>query len=323
MRLKKLLLGAALAVLGAPLALLLVAIGYMKVLDRTNGAIVSAGEEREYLLHVPPSYDGAEPAPLVISFHAGATWPAQQKNLSRWNRLADEHGFLVVYPSGRGEIGFLDLPRIWPVEREADRARDVRFVSELIDRLEATYNVDSTRIYANGMSQGGAMAFATSCALPDRIAAVGTVAAAQALPFERCGSDRPVPLIAFHGTADTLVPYRGGPLGDPFNPVKPVYPAVRDFTEQWARRNRCAPDPGESAVAPDVDRLEYRDCAGGAEVVLYSVRGAGHVWPGGKPLPEWRVGPNSDGIDATRRMWEFFSEHPLSRASSEAAARRP
>lgn len=323
MKLKKVLVGTALVVLGLPLAFLLAAVGYIEVLDRTNGTIVSAGEEREYLLHVPPSYDGAEPAPLVISFHAGATWPAQQSNLTRWNRLADEHGFLVVYPSGRGEIGFLDLPRIWPVEREADRTRDVRYVTELIDRLEATYNVDSTRIYANGMSQGGAMAFVLSCALSDRIAAVGTVAAAQALPFDWCTDDRPVPVIAFHGTGDELVPYRGGPLGDPFNPVKPIYPAVPDFIGRWARRNRCAPVPVESAVAPDVDRLDYRDCPDGAEVVLYSVRGAGHIWPGGKPLPEWRVGPNSDGIDATGRMWEFFSEHPLRRASSDAVARRP
>jgi polyhydroxybutyrate depolymerase len=106
-------------------------------------------------------------------------------------------------------------------------------------------------------------------------------------------------MIAFHGTADPLVPYAGGRLGDAFNPVKPTHPPVQDFTARWARRNGCGGDPIESVAAPDVTRLEYTDCAGDAAVVLYTIHGGGHTWPGGKPLPEWRVGPNSTSIDAT------------------------
>ncbi len=310
-RFKKILVGSVLVVIGVPVAMLLIVILSISVLDRSSGTIVSSGEEREYLLHVPPSYDGARPTPLVISMHAGATWPAQQMNLSRWNRLADEHGFIVVYPSGTGEVGAIDMPRIWPVDRESDRTKDVRFIAELIETLEAAYDIDPARIYANGMSNGGAMAFVLSCTLADRIAAVGMVAAAQSRPFDWCPDPRPVPMIAFHGTADPLVPYEGGALGDPFNPVKPIYPSVRDWTARWARRNRCAKDPVESVAAPDVTRIEYTHCAEGAPVVLYAIEGGGHTWPGGKPLPEWRVGPNSDSIDATSQMWTFFREHSL------------
>jgi polyhydroxybutyrate depolymerase len=187
----------------------------------------------------------------------------------------------------------------------------VRFLSELIDTLRSKYNIDATRIYANGMSNGGGMAFVLSCALSERIASVGMVAAAQALPVDWCAATRPVPMIAFHGTADPMVPYDGGRFGDPFNPVKPVFPAVRDFVARWAERNRCVTGPVESPAAPDVTRLEYENCAEDASVVLYTVSGGGHTWPGGKPLPEWRVGPNSSGIDATREMWAFFRDHPL------------
>jgi polyhydroxybutyrate depolymerase len=310
---RKIFIGAALVIIGLPVALILIAVVSISVLDRTNGRIVSSGEEREYLLYVSPNYDSTKPTPLVISMHAGATWPAQQKNLSGWNRLADEHGFIVVYPSGTGEVGLIDMPRIWPVDRESDRTRDVRFISELIDTLEATYNIDPTRIYANGMSNGGAMAFVLSCTLSDRIAAVGMVAAAQSRPFDWCTDDRPVPMIAFHGTADPIVPYQGGPLGDPFNPVKPIYPPVRDWTAKWARRNRCGLDPVESVAVTHVTRLEYTDCAEDATVVLYTIQGGGHTWPGGKPLPEWRVGSNSNNIDATRQMWAFFRDHRLPR----------
>jgi polyhydroxybutyrate depolymerase len=80
----------------------------------------------------------------------------------------------------------------------------------------------------------------------------------------------------------------------------------------WARRNQCAAIPAESAVAAAVTRREYAGCADGAGVVLYTVRGEGHQWPGGRPIAEqWLMGPYSPAIDATRRMWAFFREHPL------------
>ncbi len=187
--------------------------------------------------------------------------------------------------------------------------------------MNMAYNIDATRIYANGMSQGGAMAFVLSCTLADRIAAVGMVAAAQSRPFDWCTDHRPVPMIAFHGTADPLVPYQGGPLSDPFAPVRPTYPPVREFVARWARRNRCGADPLESAAAPDVTRIEYTHCAEDATVVLYAIREAGHIWPGGEPLPEWRVGPNNNSIDATSQMWAFFREHPRRGTPSVAQQR--
>lgn len=310
MRIRRIILGAVVVAIGLPLGVMLIAIGSISVLDRTNGRIVSSNVAREYLLHVPVRYDPATPTPLVISLHAGATWPAQQKNLSRWNRIADEDGFIVVYPSGTPQV--FNVARIWHTfDLGPGLERDVRFISELIDALRSAYNIDPARIYADGMSNGGGMAFVLSCALSDRIAAVGMVAPAQALPRDWCTATRPVPMIAFHGTADPMVPYDGGRFGDPLNPVKPVFPAVREFVASCAERNRCAAGPVESPAAPGVTRREHGDCAEGASVVLYTVAGGGHTWPGGKPLPEWRVGPNSDGIDATREMWSFFREHPL------------
>jgi polyhydroxybutyrate depolymerase len=307
MRFRNIVIGAVLVIVGPPVVLILTVVASVSILDRTNGTMVSSGEKRHYLLYVPQSYDRAKPTPLVISLHAAAGWPAQQMHLSRWNRLADEQGFIVVYPAGSG------VPRIWHADPGAGLARDVRFISALIDTLQSAYTIDATRIYANGISNGGGMAFVLSCTLSDRIAAVAMVAAAQTLPADWCKEDRPTPMMAFHGTADPIVPYLGGPLGDPFNPVKVTFPAVQDWVARWARRNRCGPHPVESVVGPDVTRIAYPHCAEDALVVLYAVRGGGHTWPGGKPLPEWWVGPTSRSIDATRLMWAFFREHRLAR----------
>jgi len=302
---RRVVIGGVLVVIGLPVALVLIAAASIYGLDRSNGTIVSSGRERQYLLYVPPSYDRTKPTPLVISMHGAALWPAMQMNLSRWNRMADEYGFIVVYPSGSG------VPRHWGGKA------DVRFISELIDTLEGAYNIDPTRIYADGFSNGGGMAFELSCTLFHRIAAVGTVAPALLLPSGWCTDSRPMPLISFHGTADPLAPYNGGTsLASPprFIAGKSIaFESVSTWKAYWARRNRCGPNPVESVVAADVTRIEYTDCAGDAAVVLYTVKGGGHSWPGGKPMPMavWLVGPTSRSIDASSLMWAFYRKHRL------------
>jgi polyhydroxybutyrate depolymerase len=81
----------------------------------------------------------------------------------------------------------------------------------------------------------------------------------------------------------------------------------------WSRRNQCGDTPLDSVVAADITRSEYTQCADDATVVLYTIRGGGHTWPGGGPLPEAWVGPTNREIDASSLMWDFFSAHPLQR----------
>lgn len=298
-------LGAVFALLGLPPLLALFEAVSFHVRNRNNGAVVSSGERREYLLYVPKSYDSGRATPLVISLHGGGIWPALQSDLSGWNGLAERHAFIVVYPAGLGKA--------WRVTRPGPEImKDVRFISDVIDDLEKAYNIDPTRIYANGLSNGGGMTFVLSCTLSDRIAAVGMVAAAQMLPWSWCADSRPVPMISFHGTADRFVPYEGG--NTLVAPGSWSFPDVPEWTASWARRNRCGSAPVESAVAVDVTRRNYEDCAGGADVVLFTIHGGGHTWPGGEPLPEWFLGPTSDGVDATLEMWAFFEKHRLPRS---------
>jgi polyhydroxybutyrate depolymerase len=291
--------------LGLLITLLLIAAVAFRLINRTNGTLVSSGVRRSYLLYVPESYNPATPTPLVISIHGYAEWPAHQMQISRWNDLAEQYGFIVVYPSGT------QFPLRWRTRGEpgsdTDPMLDVTFISDLIDQLESEYNLDPARIYANGLSNGGGMSFVLSCKLSERIAAIGTVSGAYLFPWSECHPSRPVPTIVFHGTADPIVPYQGGPS----KAFDLPFPSIPEWIDSLARHNGCTGAPLEIPASGDVSGVQFTDCASNAEVVFYTIAGGGHSWPGGEPLPESIVGYTTQNIDSTKTMWNFFQHHPL------------
>jgi polyhydroxybutyrate depolymerase len=146
-----------------------------------------------------------------------------------------------------------------------------------------------------------------ACTLADRIAAIGGVSGAYLFPRDECRPPRAVPVIAFHGTGDPIVPYLGGESASFHEP----FPPVTEWGAGWAARNGCAEKPESLPQTGEVTGIRYSGCRGDAEVILYTVHGGGHAWPGGEPLPEWLVGRTTQDIDATAVMWEFFLRHPL------------
>lgn len=300
---RRIVLAAIFALLSAPLVLALAEAVSFNVANRNNGSIVSSGEAREYLVYVPRSHDRSKATPLVISMHGAAMWPAAQMQVSQWNRVADRHGFIVVYPSGTG----LARHKAWRAGDDSS-LRDVRFIADLINTLSADFNIDAERIYADGLSNGAGMAFRVSCELSDRIAAAGMVASAVFLSWEGCAAPRPVPTIVVHGTADRFTGYHGGKSWVAPNKE---FPAIPSWTAARAQRNGCQGSPADTVVAKDVTRTVYSGCADNAAVELYTIHEGGHTWPGGEPMAEWFVGRTATSIDAASVMWEFFSAHPL------------
>ncbi|MDT8397718.1 MAG: PHB depolymerase family esterase [Pseudomonadales bacterium] len=287
----RLVLAIAVVLLGLPLAVILA----YTFLSHTNGDLISSGDVRRYRLYIPESYDPATPSPLVISLHAAFLSPGSQQRITGWNEVADREGFIVVYPQATG------FPRTWRgLSDDEALARETRFFRDLIDKLSADFNIDAGRIYANGFSNGAAMTFKLSCTMADRIAAFGMVA----LPvssWEQCYDRRPVSAILFQGSADPLVPYAGGANWLTESPL----PAFEDWFAGWGERNRC---DGIAVFTPasGISSRRYSNCAAGTEVVLYTLEGAGHVWPGGLQFAGDTMEPYTDSVDATVTMWQFF-----------------
>ncbi len=288
------------------IALILTITFFLSTQFGTNGKINSSGQTRRYLVYVPESYDPDTPTPLVISIHGFVQWPAHQESMTGWSELAEEYEFLVVYPRGTG------FPLRWSTRPSEDdpgaMEEELQFFSDLIENLSQIYNIDPARIYANGMSNGGGMSDLLACEFSDRITAIGGVAGAYAQPREECQPARPVPVIIFHGLDDQIVPYLGGVSS---RDEQFIFPTIEDWAANWAEFNACAKPPDKTQITAEINRTSFTGCEENADVILYSIEGAGHTWPGGEKLPVWIAGYTNQDIDASALMWEFFSKYKL------------
>jgi polyhydroxybutyrate depolymerase len=264
--------------------------------NRSSGFITVDGVKRGYVLHVPRGLDTSTPVPVVISLHGGGLWGAAQRDVSRWNDVADREGFIVAYPSGAGRAS----PRAWKVGGPGAR-REVEFIARLIDTLVTRYGADPARVHVNGFSIGGGMTFALTCAIPDRIASAGIVVGTLPLPWELCAGAPPLPVMVIQSTDDPIVPYHGGRSWvAPFR-----FPDIPGWVGRWAMRNGCDAEPRDSVVMQHVVQRSYSGCERGADVRLITLSGDGHVWPGGDELPRWLSGTDSRRVNATEALWEF------------------
>lgn len=137
------------------------------------------------------------------------------------------------------------------------------------------------------------------CALSNLVAAIGPVSGAYNL-WKDCQPSRPVPVVAFHGTADQVVPYGGIGVGN-------LVPPIPEWAAGWAERNGCGKTLTTTHPRSDVKIDTWGNCKDNASVVLYSIDNQGHSWPGSRFLPEI----TSQAVNATDVMWEFFKAHPM------------
>jgi polyhydroxybutyrate depolymerase len=224
------------------------------------------------------------------------------------------------YPGGGGQRQGQDPQNQDPnQDRRAEPADDIAFFNQMLDQMATKFSVDSSRIYAAGLSEGGFMSLRVGCALSDRIAAVAALGAAMPKTMI-CVPTRPVPLVMINGTSDPVVPYGGG---TEHNRNLSVI-SVEDSAKAWARIDRCAEKPDKSKLSPQakggmetkVDT--YNGCQQNAQVVLYSVKGAGNTWPGGEQYEaEKTIGKTSQDLNANEVLWSFFAARTLQAARGE------
>lgn len=293
-------------------------------------SLTHGGRNRTFIVHMPPRRAPEGRLAVVLNFHGGGGKAEAQKSYSRMDAVADREGFLAVYPDGTGRLP--DRLLTWNAGTccgyaLAQRVDDVGFVLALLRRLDGLTPIDRGRIYATGLSNGAMMAYRLAVEAPDVIAAIAPVAGGMVVEGDL--PPRAVPVMHIHTVDDPRAPYRGG-LGPPFplTTVRVDHPDIDRVIRRWAGHDGCPAEPtvaeqhrgreGSPEAGHTATKYVYAPCREGAEVVLWKLTGAGHVWPGGQPdyFPRL-LGPGTQIIDANAEMWRFFSRFSL--AGREAA----
>jgi polyhydroxybutyrate depolymerase len=244
--------------------------------------VMVGGMERSYVVHMPANM--SNPAPVVLVFHGGGGRPQAISRRTGMNDVADQNGFVVVYPlgseapSGRGGT--------WNVGggMSQSSSNDVAFVQALLADLERHVPIDRSRIYATGISMGGVFAYRLACEMSSTFAAVAPVEAT--MVESGCHPQSPVAIMHFHGTDDERIPLNGG--HGRAAAAGRVWPSPMAGLARWSRLDGCS---GQQSADAD-GCTSYSQCR--APVELCVVNGGGHTWPEG----------------ASERIWQFFSAHP-------------
>lgn len=275
-----------------------------------GGSLIFEGRERSYIIHLPPAIGSARAFPLVIVLHGGGGSADGTMKQTGMSAKADQENFIVVYPNGTGRNE--DRLLTWNSGNCCgyaldNRVDDVGFMRVLIPQIEGDYpeRIDVKKIYATGISNGGMMAYRLACELSDQIAAIAPVSGAL---NNECKPASSVSVIAFHGTADENVPYNGGAGTKSIDPHPRTDQSVAYAMNFWSGRDGCSPKP-QRIENGNVARVEYSGCLGNTSVVLYTLVGGGHAWPGGQRMAFF-LDPPFKEISATDLMWEFFVAHP-------------
>ena len=264
-------------------------------------SISFGGYNRTFLVHLPTGYSATDSIPLVIVMHGGGGSAVRIASYAQMNTKADAEKFIVVYPEGvKG--GVLKI-RTWNAGwccgfSNANNIDDVGFIDTMLNKLIGQYAINTKRIYATGMSNGGFMSYRLACEMPNRIAAIAPVETTMVMPS--CNPSKAVPVIHFHSYLDSNVPYLGG-LGSGFSnhhnsPTDSVLNA-------WAIFDSCSVKNDTIVDNSQYTLVKWTNCKCQSEIHYYITTDGGHLWPGNTP--------GSVFVNATDKMWDFFKNYSL------------
>jgi polyhydroxybutyrate depolymerase len=285
-------------------------------------ALVSGGRERVFQLDVPADYTGTMPFGLVLALHPLSVVYTYMPSVVRFSTNAASYRFIGVAPSGLVSDG----TPYWDAAPTSHNY-DVDFLSSLVRHLESTLCIDTSEVFSTGLSNGAQMSSLLGCRLSGLVSAIAPVEGEEYLT--PCPG-KPEPILAFHGTADPVLPYSGGGLNATriadiyyFHGHEPAgLPApmgIDDSMRDWARHNGCTSKARTVRIAPDVQKRTWSGCK--AATVLYIVDGGGHGWPGQPVAATEKVfGPETTQIDATNLMMRFFFDHQRGTDDARAPA---
>jgi len=239
------------------------------------------GGERPCEYIVPKQYTPTTQWPLVILLHGYQVDGVLQDMFFGLSGLVDELGFLMIRPNGMVDSQGYNY---WNgtfacCDRDQVNIDDVGYIHSLIDEMEIYFNVDPSRIYLMGHSNGGFMSYRLACETGDRFAGMMSLAGATFYNEVACDGVAPLAVLQVHGTKDTEIKYNGGKIKG----IMP-YPSAEETVARWTARNGCGEptDLPNIDIDADIDGAEttvrrWTECSTGFDVGLWTIQDGKHI----------------------------------------------
>jgi polyhydroxybutyrate depolymerase len=257
---------------------------------------------------------------VLVVLHGGGGSAEFGYRVHGWTGMSERRGCLVVFPEATTEdperpAEVRSNPRIWNdgsrssavAKRKVD---DIGYLAAVLNDVERTFTIDAERIFVTGFSNGASMTFRAGVELADRIAAIAPVAGHLCCDDPRPA--RPLPMLYMIGLADPINPFDGGPTLSPWGTWRNK-PPVMESIYAWVRLIQASPEPALLRDCDGVRHVRYGPGKSSCEVQLLTIAGQGHEWPGAeRTLPRIISGPQTDKVNATDVVWDFFAAAPAS-----------
>jgi polyhydroxybutyrate depolymerase len=246
-----------------------------------NSMLQHGGQQRQYIVHVPSSYDGRKAVPLVLDFHGWTSKADREEGASGWREKADAVGFIAVYPIGLGDSW--NGGALCCGTSQSSGVDDEGFALALVTKMKADACIDPKRVYVTGISNGGAMSHLLACRHADVFAAAAPVSMGNGTT--PCNPSRPISVVMVRGVMDELVAYTGG-----------IFPSAKADFDMWKSVNGCMGSPMTTHQFCET----YTGCKAGVEVTLCTLPNGVH-----------NVYQDKAELSVADVAWEAFERQPL------------
>ncbi len=258
----------------------------------------AGGLNRSYRLYLPANYRANAAAPLLLALHGGFGTGKNMEEISALDRVADARGIIVAYPDGIGRAWNAGTCCARPMKQGID---DVAFMRAVVADVARQVNVDRSRVYGAGFSNGAMMMHRVACEAPQTFAAIAAVSGG--IMLKDCTPGRGMPTLLIQGRADPRIPWDGGEFDGSYRP------SIKDIVGSLGARNGCSTGERVTESNDVVSCRTLTGCRNGHDVQWCGLAGIGHQWPGGRTLLPMLLGKNTDRYDASVKIVDFLLQH--------------
>ena len=247
-------------------------------------------ETREYLIYIPTSYDLNSATPILFAFHGFSGYNQYFINTADFRSLADQFNFIAVYPQGLVCGDGTTWNTNPPGGDNKCSQDDIGFFAALLSEISGNYNIDASKVFLTGYSNGADFSYSMACYQSSLVTAIAPVSGLMPMnDSSECQPSHATSVMIFNGTIDYSRPYNG---------IAGYMMSVDQIVAYWSQYNNTDSSP-QTNIVGDIENYTYLNGDNNSTVDLFKIVNGGHYW--------FSLSYNGNSMEEL--MWNFFSSN--------------